>query len=159
MTLLDCPPKDWKRPKTPERVKLQVLLNQDGRCKATGERLGTVANCHFDHRPALWERRFDPKAWDTVPPANDPDHIEAITVDEHDRRTNGPGGTKRITTAGSDTGRRTKIRHVVEREVEHREALKAKASGRARAPSKRKQKIPPRPFSAGRGFKSARGNP
>lgn len=105
--ILDRPPKDWKRPGIPKRVKAKVMLAQGGRCKATGEKLER-RNTHFDHRPELWERKFDTEAWDTIPPANSPDDIEAITVAAHDIRTNGPGGEKRVTSAGSGAHRRAK---------------------------------------------------
>lgn len=108
MAILDRPPQDWTRPAIPVRVRLQVVLNQDGKCKATGARLGHVDNVRFDHRPALWERQFDTIKGDTVPPANDPAFIEALTKAAHDARTFGPGGEKRITSAGSDLHRKAK---------------------------------------------------
>lgn len=100
MTILPAPPPDWKRPAIPARVKLQVLLNQDGRCKATGERLGLIDNVEFDHRPALWERRFDTETGDTIPPANDAASIEAIAIDPHKHRTK------------VDAGRRAKVNRI-----------------------------------------------
>ena len=100
MTILPAPPPDWKRPAIPARVKLQVLLNQDGRCKATGERLGLIDNVEFDHRPALWERRFDTETGDTIPPANDPAGIEAIAKAPHKHRTK------------VDAGRRAKVNRI-----------------------------------------------
>lgn len=109
--ILAAPPKDWKRPAISNAVKLRVLLNQDGRCKETGVKLAK-GDIHFDHRPELWERQFDTEAWDTIPPANDHAHIEAITIKSHDIRTNGPGGEKRITTAGSGANRRAKIKRL-----------------------------------------------
>jgi hypothetical protein len=154
--ILDRPPKDWKRPATLTKTKLQVLLNQDGKCKATGERLGDVANTHFDHRPALWERKFDTATRDTVPPANDPAFIEAITRAAHDQRTHGPGGEKRITTRGSDSGNRAKDRAVIANQTAHTAVMAAKATGEPPpAPKKRKAKIPGgRPLPKGRRFQS-----
>src|SRR5436190_2176055 len=79
---------DWKRPGTPTLgVQVQVLLRQLG---LAGRRV------NWDHRPPVSERKFDTQAWDTIPRAQDPAHIEAIDADTHDRRTNGPGGEKRI---------------------------------------------------------------
>jgi hypothetical protein len=153
--ILDRPPKDWKRPTLRVQSKLQCLISQEGRCKATGERLGTVANTHFDHRPPASERKFDTDAWDTIPPFHDPAHIEAITVAAHNKRSNGPGGTKRIHTAGSDAGNRRKARNVAAAQVEHADAMAAKASGRPRPkPRKPRQKIPGRSFPTGRKFSS-----
>lgn len=105
--ILDHPPKEWKRPDIPDGVKAKVLLRQKGRCAVMLHKL-EAGKIHYDHRPALWERKFDTDAWDTIPPANDPQHIEALAIDAHDKRTHGPGGEKRITTAGSDSGRRAK---------------------------------------------------
>jgi hypothetical protein len=153
--ILDRPPKDWKRPTLRTQSKLQCLINQEGRCNATGARLGTVENTHFDHRPPASERKFDTAAWDTIPPFHDPAHIEAITVAAHDKRTNGPGGIKRIHTAGSDTGNRRKARKVAAAQAEHADAMAAKASGQPRKKSgKPKQKIPARRFQSGRRFSS-----
>jgi hypothetical protein len=154
MTILDRPPPEWKRPPIPCKVKLQVLLNQDGRSTICKERLGRIEDTHFDHRPALSARKFDTKAWDTIPPANDPGHIEAITIAQHDIRTNGPGGTSRITTRGSDTGNRAKDRAVIAKQAEHLANMTAKAKAR---PSIKKigPKIRNRSsFPAGRKFQS-----
>ncbi|UFX42145.1 hypothetical protein HAP47_0023070 [Bradyrhizobium sp. 41S5] len=142
MTILDRPPPDWKRPTTPCRVKLQVLINQGGRSKINNERLGTVDNTHFDHRPALEARKFDTERWDTIPPANDPEHIDAITLKQHDVRTNGPGGTKRITTRGSDTGERARTRNIARSHADHQDVMTAKITGQPRPePSKPKRKL------------------
>ena len=136
MTILDRPPKEWKRPTMPPRVKLDVVIRQEGKCKQTGEKLGTLENTRFDHRPAIWERKFDTVTNDTIPPANDPEHIEACTVAGHDFRTNGNGAT----TAGSDSHRRAKINRFTNPK-----------------PDKPKRKIKGRSsFPTGRGFQSRR---
>ncbi|WP_454629660.1 hypothetical protein [Bradyrhizobium cenepequi] len=158
MTILDRPPLEWKRPPIPCKVKLQVLINQGGRSAVDGEKLGRIEDTNFDHRPPLEARKFDTKAWDTIPPANDPAHIEAITDAQHDRRTNGPGGTRRITTRGSDTGERARTRKIQRSHVEHQTAMKAKAKGQPR-PKSAKPKRPIRgrsTFPKGRGFQSRR---
>lgn len=132
--ILDRPPKDWKRPTMPKGVVARVFTAQGGRCKVSGDKL--MPGCtQYDHRPPLSERKFDTEAWDTIPRANDPAFIEALTTKAHDKRTNGPGGEKRITTYGSDAHARAKIR---------------KLTG-ANKP-KVKAKIPSRPFPKGRGF-------
>lgn len=158
MAILDRPPPDWKRPAIPCKVKLQVLLNQLGRSTVDREKLGRIEGTHFDHRPALEARKFDTAAWDTVPAANDPAHIEAITVEQHDRRTNGPGGTKRITTRGSDSGERARTRNIRRTFDDHQGAMAAKAKGKPRPKaSKPKRKIPGRSsFPQGRKFESRR---
>lgn len=105
MAILDRPPKDWKRPTMPCKVKLEVLIRQEGKCAQTGDKLGSIENTQFDHRPALWERPFDTTTNDTIPPANDPAAIDACTKAGHKFRTHGNGAT----TAGSDSHRRAKI--------------------------------------------------
>lgn len=100
MTILPRPPKDWKRPSIPVKVKMQVLINQQGRCAETGEKLGDISGVDFDHRPALWEREFDDELWDTIPPANDPGALEAVRRENHKPRT------------ARDAGRRAKEKRV-----------------------------------------------
>lgn len=157
MTVLDRPPPDWKRPPIPCKVKLQVLLNQDGRSTVCKERLGRIEDTHFDHRPPLSARKFDTKAWDTIPPANDPAYIEAITVDQHDKRTNGPGGTKRITTRGSDTGERTRTRNIASSHTEHKTRMARKGKRKPKPVRKIGRKIRSRSsFPTGRKFQSRR---
>lgn len=116
MTILPAPPPGWRRPSMPKGVKLAVLLRQAGEVR-------------FDHRPPVSERPFDTEANDTIPPCNDPAHIDAITPKEHDVRTHGPGGEKRITTAGSDSGNRAHVRALTEAEQEFSRRLLAKAAG------------------------------
>lgn len=137
MTILDRPPKGWKRPAMPDRVKIDVLLRK---WQHGDPPFWSAADIHFDHRPGLWERKFDTETGDTSPPANDPDYIEAITKEEHDKRTNGPGGEKRITSAGSDTHRRAKgvradkaHKEFVERVLTKRCAAKRKPTGNWKA--------------------------
>lgn len=129
--ILDCPPKGWKRPAIPTRVKLDVVIRQEGRCRQTGHKLGTLDNTQFDHRPALWERRFDTVANDTIPPANDPASIEACTIAGHKVRTHGNGAT----TAGSDSHRRAKIKRMTEPKPDK---PKRKIGGRSSFQTRRK---------------------
>jgi len=82
----------------PAAVKLQVVINQEGRCKATGEKLGLISEVEFDHRPGLWEREFDPDArdgeGDTIPAANDPAYIDAVKKSAHGMRTSRDSGRR-----------------------------------------------------------------
>jgi len=128
----DRPPKGWKRPSMPARVKLDVVIRQEGKCKQTNERLGTLDNTRFDHRPALWERHFDDMAQDTIPPANDPSYIDAVTIAGHDIRTHGPGGEKRITTLGSDSHRRAKEGRVTAAQESFRDKVSNRLCGAKR---------------------------
>ena len=70
----------------------------------------------LDHDPSLGRRPFDPETKEYDPPANDIRYMRFRHKQRHEKKTNGPGGTKRITTAGSDRhavdhGRRLKEAH------------------------------------------------
>lgn len=95
----------------------------------------------LDHDPALVLRqRTEDGRY--IPDANDPAHLKWRSPDAHSRKTFGPGGEKRITTAGSDIGLAKKIRHVVEDEESFRRRLLAKGNGEP----KRRSTWPSRPF-------------
>lgn len=104
-----------KRKAIPDAVKLRAVLRVEGRCPHCGERLGDLAGLQFDHRPALINRDVAEDGGDYVPAQLDPEFIEPLHVKCHDIRTNGPGGEKRITTAGSDKHTRDKTRRLAER--------------------------------------------
>jgi hypothetical protein len=107
-----------KRKAIPDRIKLEVVLRQDGRCTHCGERLGTLAVTQFDHRPSIINRDVNEDGTDYVPPQLDPEHIEAIHgVPCHRERTVGRGGEKRTTVAGSDIHIRDKTRRLVEKRL------------------------------------------
>ena len=104
-----------KRPKRkaiPLHVKGIVLGRQGYDCAQCRAPLGT-SPIQYDHRPPLWTRPYNTK--DYVPGQLDPDYIEALHVACHDKRTNGPGGEKRITSAGSDAGTRAKVKRILKR--------------------------------------------
>lgn len=143
-----------KRKAIPDKVKLEVVLRQEGRCPACGERLGLLSGLNFDHRPAIINRPVNEDGTDYVPPQLDPEHIEAIHIKPcHDVRTNGPGGEKRITTAGSDKHIARKNDRLQEAQAEFRERLLAK--GEPRDPPERSEKrslFPPGRKLQSRGF-------
>ncbi|MGU9981525.1 hypothetical protein ACJ4V0_15930 [Phreatobacter sp. HK31-P] len=144
----------------PAAVKVQVLLNQGGRCAATGAPLTEASKVRFDHRPPLQDRPWSNEAQDFVPPQNDPKHIQAIATEAHDVRTFGLGGTSRITTRGSDIGEAAHVRHLTTSQAEFRARILAKGEPAAEPQRQKfKRKIPSRPFP-GRGqrsFSSKRG--
>lgn len=171
MAILDRPPADWTRPSgLRQSTKRAVLLRQGGRCADTGADL-VPGDVEFDHRPAVWSRQFDTVANDTVPSFHDPDFIDALTTAAHDRRTNGAGGEKRVTTAGSDAHLRAKENRLRTNEARHSRRMAEKIGIEAGdPPSKRPapamksrpfpkgrhSKIPSRPFpSKQRGFDHA----
>lgn len=123
--LLPAPPAGWKRPKLKRQTELQVILNQDGRCKATGDKFSDIRNVRFDHRPAVWQRRYDPVTNDTVPSVNDPATIEAILKTAHDARTFTDNGTGR-----GDLTHKAHSDRTSEREAEHRINMALKEPGR-----------------------------
>jgi hypothetical protein len=94
--ILDRPPKGWKRPKMSAMIEFIAMRRK------LQELLG--GPIEFDHRPALWERKFDTASNDTIPPSNNPYCIEVVSKAEHRFRT---FGTK-ATSAGSDAHRRAK---------------------------------------------------
>lgn len=81
------------RPAIPDKIKLQVVLRQDGRCGCgCDERLGTIANTEFDHCPPLALREYDEATRTYTPDANDPDKIVARVKQHHRDKTNHPRG-------------------------------------------------------------------
>jgi len=117
--ILKSPPKGWKRPVIPVAVKLQAMLRRypnppitvicQGSDSAKMVAMFLVyGKHHFHHSPGLWQREFDTDENDTDPKANSAEHILAVTGLEHDAIENGPGGVRRITSAGSASNRRAK---------------------------------------------------
>ncbi|WP_336801650.1 hypothetical protein [Kaistia sp. MMO-174] len=133
-----------KRKAIPDRVKLHAALR----------RLGLkIEQVNFDHDPPLALRPVDPDTGDTIPPANDPDHIFLVTIDEHREKTFGKGGAKRATTAGSDIHRIAKTKRLErarsERESaaeDFRRRLLAREHDEPKPTPQRKSTWPTRPF-------------
>ncbi|WP_293862290.1 hypothetical protein [uncultured Alsobacter sp.] len=103
-----------RRKAIPDRVKLIVALEAMGL---------TVEQVEWDHQPPLALREWDPEKKDTIPPANDPVHIQMLRIAEHREKTFGRGGEKRITTAGSDANKIAKVRRLSARQEEFRTRL------------------------------------
>lgn len=70
--------------------KLQIMVRQ-ARCPLCGEKLGELADTEFDHEQALVNGGAD-----------EPKNMRAVHRDCHKVKTHGPGGERRVTTAGSD---------------------------------------------------------
>jgi hypothetical protein len=114
-----------KRKQPSDKLKLTVVLAQGGLCKHCGERLGKLEEIDFDHRPAIINREVNAEGTDYIPPQLDPEYLEAIhKVPCHKERTAGPGGEKRITTAGSDIHTRDKTRRLQDKRLEREAAVK-----------------------------------
>ena len=118
-------------------VKVAVLLRM----------LGLTGAVHFDHRPPLWLRKWNATKGDTVPPANDPEFLVALAEKGHDVVTNGPGGERRITSAGGDTHARAKERRIQKEQAAFRERLLSKLAESPLAPD-----LKPAGRLAGRGL-------
>lgn len=123
-----------RRKTIPDRVKLIVTLRELGL---------TIEQVNFDHHPMLEMRPIDEETGETIPPANDPDGIRLLLITDHKRKTFGPGGEKRITTAGGDIHALAHTRRLTKNQEEFRRRLLAKDSGE---PVQRKSKWPKRPF-------------
>lgn len=132
-----------RRKAIPDRIKLLATLREMGL---------KIDEVHFDHNPALELRGWDEERRDTIPGANDPEHIELMMIREarrcnacgrevksHREKTFGRGGEKTITTKGSDA-------YLIAKE---RRRKKVNAETLGLVPLKRekpKAKIPSRPF-------------
>lgn len=127
-----------KRKAIPDRVKLIAALRRMGL---------QITEVQFDHNPALELRPVNPNTGDTIPPANDPDHIDMLLLVEHKEKTFGRGGEKRITTAGSDIGNIRKMQRLSDEQEEFRRRMLAKSTGEEEPKSRPKSNWPSRPFN------------
>lgn len=127
-----------RRKRIPDKVKLIAALRRSGL---------TIEQVQFDHDPALELRPINPVTGDTVPPANDPDHITMLLIKEHKDKTFGPGGEKRITTAGSDVH---KIHKLGRLKTEHEEFQRRVLSREPRDETKPKSRWPKHPMGGAR---------
>jgi hypothetical protein len=118
----------------PLRVKLAVALRMLGFAK--GQRVD------FDHDPALGLRPWDEGKQDFIPPQLDPDFIVVRTKPDHDKKTNGSGGTS----YGSDKHAIAKIDRVSEAEDAFRRRLLAKADPDIDAPARPRSRFWSRGF-------------
>jgi len=101
----------------------------------------------LDHSPALVLRDWDEEAQDTVPPASDPRFLIWRLKAEHAAKTFGPGGERRVTSAGGDIHAAAHARRLSKRQAEFRARMLAKSTGAEQpAPTKRKARIASRPF-------------
>src|SRR6478752_7406730 len=117
--LVPTPPPGWRKP-IPLAVKLQVIVNQRG-LAPTGEALDAIgAGIEFDHRPCLSEREYDVERDETIPAANDPAFIVALSAATHH------------SLSGNDHVRIRKVARLRKNEVEFRELLSRRQPGQKR---------------------------
>lgn len=126
-----------KRKSIPDRVKLLAALKRQGL---------TIERVQFDHQPPLALRPINPETGDTIPPANDPDHIFMLTVEEHHTKTFGRGGEKRTSTADGDIHKIRKAERISEAQEEARRRMLARDEGEPQERTRVKTKWPKRQF-------------
>lgn len=123
-----------KRKPVPTRIQLHAALRQ----------LGLEPDeCELDHDPALGTRAVNADGTDWDPPQHDVRYLVWRPEPGHKTKTFGPGGEKRITTAGGDIHRIAKLRRLTSEQEEHRRRMLAKEPGAERPRSAR---WPSRPF-------------
>jgi hypothetical protein len=139
-----APPPGFRKA-IPDKVKLEVVIQQHSLCATCGQRLGKLADTQFDHVPALQLRCWDPEAKNTVPASNDKEHIFAKHVDCHAQKTFGSKASKR----GADVTEIARTKRIAaETEDFRRRMLKKSDPETEVAPPKRPKKHwPKRPFA------------
>jgi hypothetical protein len=124
------PPTGWRKA-IPIALKLQVICNQKG-LAPDGTPLDAIfVGIHFDHRPPLHERVYDPDRDETVPAANDINFIVALPIPIH------------RDISSQDVSRMSKTERQRLREVSFQERLQRRVAGQKRV---RKDTIRGRPF-------------
>lgn len=91
-------------------------------CADLMRKLGLVAvdaevAFELDHDPALVLRPVDPATGQHIPHQHDPRGLVWMTKEAHDRKTNGRGGERRVTTAGSDKHLAAKLSRLAEKQA------------------------------------------
>lgn len=103
----------------------------------------------LNHTPALILRKFNGRTGRYTPAANDPNYLEYLSVEGHQKRTTGrnPGATHTITTKGSDIGLKNKFARLErKKKIDTSDIPETKKSWFKKA----KVKIPSRPFQKGK---------
>lgn len=90
----------------------------------------------LDHDPALCLRPVDPETGRHIPPQHEPSCLIWRTKEAHDRKTNGPGGEKRITNAGSDKHIAAKGGRLAKRHEEMRRRMLSSEPREPKQPSR-----------------------
>jgi hypothetical protein len=149
------PPPGWRKA-IPDKVKLRVVIRQDGKCATCGERLGTLEASQFDHVPAVQLRIWDPVVKDTVPPSNDVDSIFAKHIDCHAAKTFGSKASKR----GADVTEIARTKRIAKDTAAFRQRMLAKTDPdvEVEQPKRSKKSWPKRPFQSRKGNDGARSN-
>lgn len=130
-------PERPKRKNITARVKRIVSERQGHICAECKTIFTTDDKRQYDHRPALEQRPVNEEGTDYIPPQLDPDHIEALHVPCHLKRTTGraPGAVRTATTKGSDAWLAAKFRRLEGRN-KPRKRTTITPKGFARIPSR-----------------------
>lgn len=107
----------------------------------------------LDHTPALCLREVDPTTGEHIPHQHDPSCLIWRTKEAHAVKTHGPGGEKRITTAGSDQHAWRKAGRLAENEAQRRKL--DRAADLLWSPPEAASEPPKRKWG-GSGFRSAK---
>jgi hypothetical protein len=126
-----------RRKAIPAHVKIAVAL------RALGYQVDQV---EWDHQPPLSLREWDEAKQDTIPPANDPDHIQIMLISDHRHKTNG----NKATSADGDIAKIAKAKRIA-KDPSGGTVFAAQPKGIARRfieeiAERPKRKIPSRPF-------------
>lgn len=129
-----------KRKAIPTSVKCDVLRRQRAHCAECKQPLWPSDPTEYDHRPAIILRSVNSAGTDYVPPQLDPDYIEALHADCHQKRTTGrkPGAARTVTTKGSDAHLAAKFRRI-EGKNKPRRKSPIKSRGFAKGPKRKLQ--------------------
>lgn len=129
-----------KRPAIPWRVVAIVAARQAEFtpdlgyhicCAETGEFIGPdqIDQLERDHNPPLILREYDEKTGLYTPDANDPNHIDLVSIEGHKRRTNQRRGLNR-----GDQTEHAHRRSIRAKEAAHKDAMANKRPGKGRKP-------------------------
>lgn len=122
------------RPGITLECKVAALLAQGVVCSCGCGEVIYTGQGQFDHSPALELRAYDPVTKKYSPDANNPKFMGYRKTEHHDKKTNGPGGTKRITAKGGDNHTR---QHINAQSKSHREYLERMAKAGKPVPPRR----------------------
>ena len=115
-----------KRKAIPLVTKFEVLIRQRGICGCGCGEILHADRIQFDHDPAIELRPRNEAGDDTVPPMNSQRHIVALDRDHHDRKTNGPGGDRRVTTKGGDNHSARREKRLSAAQERHKKIMRQK---------------------------------
>lgn len=138
--------KEPPRKSIPDKLKLEIYLEHNGRCARTGKKLGHYSRqTEYNHNPPLKLRAINEDGTDYVPPQLDPAYIEPLMPSVHDAVTNGDDSLEKghMLRKDYDKARISKTKRVRESHGDFRKRQASKQCGQKR---ERSGKWPSRPF-------------